>query len=250
MMEIRLCSNNDIESKIKEYESSTGFLKEQNKYMQNSNLINFISNTNKFKFNSCFDHKGAKSFLKSKGMALKEISIDDYLIEEKEEIKYKKGEKRSHKSASSKALDKETIKQIRKGLASYKKKIRSMKNLNLFYNPHTTLELQIIGKNKPKKKQHKSNKENVYLTSIIKDEFNLDKRKIKKFYSQIEINMFNDKNLKKLKPIREKTIKSDLRSKIVYTFNAKHNYDFSFVKSDSSKVDSTLLEIVSEIDKF
>ena len=158
MMEIRLYSNNDIESKIKEYESSTEFLKEQNKCMKDSNLIDFISNTNKFKFDSCFDHKGAKSFLKSKGVALKEISIDDYLIEEKEETKYKNGEKRRHKSTSSKALDKKTTKQIRNGLAIYKKKIRSMKNLDLFYNPQTTLEPQIIGK----KNQRKS------ITKVIK----------------------------------------------------------------------------------
>ena len=249
MMDIKLCSNNDIESKIKEYESSTEFLKEQNKNMQNSNLIDFVSNTNKFKFDSCFNRKGAKLFLKSKGIALKEISIDEYTIEEKEEIKNKKREKKRHKSASSKVLDKNAPKQIRKGLASYKKKIRSMKNLDLFINPYNTLEPHVIKKKKSKKKKYKSNKENVYLTNIIKDELNINKQKTKKFYSQIELNMFNDKNLKKLKPIREKTI-SNLGSKKVNTFNANFIYEFPFVKSDNSKIDSTLLDIVSEIDKF
>ena len=248
-MENKLCSNNDIESNVKEYESSSEFLKAQNKNIQNSNLIDFISNANKFKFDSCFDQKGAKLFLKSKRMALKEISIDENLIEEKEEIKDKKREKKRHKSTSSKALDKNVDNRIKNGLASYKKKIRSMKNLDLFYSPHTTLEPHVIGKKKSKKKQDKSNKENVYIKNIIMDELNIDKRK-KKFYSQIEINMFNDQNIKKLKPIKEKTMKSDLESKKVNTFNANHNNGFDFVKSDNSKFDSTLLDIVSEIDKF
>lgn len=250
MMENKLCSNHDMESKIIECESCSEFLKVQNKNIQNSNLIDFISNTNKFKFDSCFDHKGAESFLKSKGMALKEICFDEYLIEEQNEIKNKKREKKRNKSVSSKALDKKADKQIRNGLASYKKKIRSMKDLDLFYNPHTTLETHDICKKKSKKKKHKSNKENAYMTNIIMDEFNIDKRKIKKFYSRIEINMFNDKNLKKLKPIREKILKSELGSKKVNTFNANYNYEFPFVRSDNSKIDSTLLDIVSEIDKL
>ena len=250
-MENKLCLNKNIESNVKENESSSEFLKDQNKNIQNHNLIDFISNANKFKFDSCFDHKGAKSFLKSKGMALKKISINEYLIEKNEEIKDKKREKKRHKSASSKALDKKADIHIKNGLASHKKKIRSMKNLDLFYNPHTTtLEAHVIGKKTSKKKQQKSNKENVYFRNIIMNELNIDKKKINKFYSQIEINMFNDKNLKKLKPIKEKTVKSDLGSKKVNTFNANNNYEFAFVKSDSSKFDSTLLNIVSEIDKF
>ena len=47
-----------------------------------NNLKDFISNTNKFNFTSAFDHKGAKSFLRSKGTALKEINIEDYISEE------------------------------------------------------------------------------------------------------------------------------------------------------------------------
>lgn len=247
MMENKLYLNNDIESKIKKYESSTEFLKDQNKIIQNSNLIEFISNLNKFKFDSCFDCKGAKLFLKTKGLALKEISIDDYLIEEKEEIKDKKSEKKRHKSVSSKAMDTEASSQIRNGFALYKKKIKSMKHLNLFYNYGTTLQPQVIKKKKSKKKHYKSGKKHNNISNIIMEEFNLDKRKKKKFCSRIEKNMFNDQYLKRIKPIPEKSVKSDLGSNKVNTFNANNNFEFAFVKSDDSKTNSTLLDIVSEI---
>ena len=252
MMENKLFSNNELESKINNYENSREFLKDQNKNIQNSNLIEFISNINKFKFDSYFDHKGAKSFLKSKGMALKEISLNEYLIEEKEETKDKKREKKRHKSISNKALDTKASAQIRNGLALYKKKIKSMKNLDLFYNHGTTLQPHIISKKKSKKKHYKNGKENNNIKRIILEEFNLDKRKKKKFCSKIEINMFNDKYLKRIKPIQEKIMKSDFGSKKVNTFNSNHNFefDFDFVKSDDSKTNSTLLDIVSGIEKF
>jgi hypothetical protein len=79
------------------------------------------------------------------------------------------------------------------------------------------------------------------------EEFNLDKRKKKKFCSRIEKNMFNDQYLKRIKPIPEKSVKSDLGSNKVNTFNANNNFEFAFVKSDDSKTNSTLLDIVSEI---
>ena len=60
---------------------------------------------------------------------VKEISIDDYLIEEKEEIKDKKREKKRHKSISSKALETKSTAQMRNSLASYKKKVKSMNKL-------------------------------------------------------------------------------------------------------------------------
>jgi hypothetical protein len=88
------------------------------------------------------------------------------------------------------------------------------------------------------------------MANIIMEEFNIDKRKKKKFCSQIEINMFNDKYLKRIKPIKERTMKSDLGSKKVNTFNSNHNFEFGFIKSDDSKTNSTLLDIVSGIEKF
>jgi hypothetical protein len=112
------------------------------------------------------------------------------------------------------------------------------------------LKPHIISKKKSKKKHYKSGKENNNMKRIILEEFNLDKRKKKKFYSQIEINMFNDKFLKRIKPIPEKTMKSDYGNKKVNTFNSNHKCEFTFVKSDDSKTNSTLLDIVSEIEKF
>ena len=46
MMENKLFSNNELESKINNYEICTEFLTDQNKNIQNKNLIEFISNIN------------------------------------------------------------------------------------------------------------------------------------------------------------------------------------------------------------
>ena len=78
MMENSVCEYG--QNSIKKYEVY------KNKSVINihkSNLIDFISNSNKFNLNSAFDHKGAKSFLKSKEKALKKIIIDDNLYDEK-----------------------------------------------------------------------------------------------------------------------------------------------------------------------
>jgi hypothetical protein len=97
------------------------------------NLKDFISNLNRFNFSSAFDHKGAKSFLKSKGRALKEICIDECLSDEEEQNK-KKGEKKKHKIASCKGFNKNITKQLKKDLISYKTNIKSMKDLHLLHN--------------------------------------------------------------------------------------------------------------------
>ena len=77
-----------MENSVFEYEQNSTKKYEvyKNKNVINinkSNLINFISNSNKFNLNSAFDHKGAKSFLKSKEKALKKLIIDDNLYDEK-----------------------------------------------------------------------------------------------------------------------------------------------------------------------
>ena len=56
-------------------------------HTQNNNLINFISNLNKFTFSSAFDYKGAKSFLKSKEKALDKIIIDENIQSHKNDKK-------------------------------------------------------------------------------------------------------------------------------------------------------------------
>lgn len=209
------------------------------------NLKDFISNLNRFNFSSAFDHKGAKSFLKSKGKALKEICIDENISDEEEQNK-KKEEKKNHKISSSKYI----TKQLKKDMISYKTKIKSTNNLHLFqnqiYDDHSK------EKKKSKKKKFKkvvSSKENNYthINTFLKKDFKNISKTPSKFQSQIELKMFNDKSLNKLKPIRGKSINDNLGDNKVGTFTNNNNDDFPFLKSDTFKTDSTLLNIVSEI---
>ena len=209
------------------------------------NLKDFISNLNRFNFSSAFDHKGAKSFLKSKGKALKEICINENISDEEEQNK-KKEEKKKHKISSSKYI----TKQLKKDMISYKTKIKSTNNLQIFqnqiYDDHSK------EKKKSKKKKFKkvvSSKENNYthINTFLKKDFKNISKTPSKFQSQIELKMFNDKSLNKLKPIRGKSINDNLGDNKVGTFTNNNNDDFPFLKSDTFKTDSTLLNIVSEI---
>ena len=135
-------------------------------------------------------------------------------------------------------------------MISYKTKIKSTKNLHLLHN-HTYAD---HSKEKKKSKKNKfkkvvSSKENDYIhinTFLKKDFKNISKTPLK-FQSQIELKMFNDKSLNKLKPIRGKSINDNLEDNRVDTFTINHNEYFPFLKSDTSKTDSTLFNIVSEI---
>ena len=87
----------------------------------------------------------------------------------------------------------------------------------------------------------------IHINTFLKKDFkNISKTPLK-FQSQIELKMFNDKSLNKLKPIRGKSINDNLEDNRVDTFTNNHNEYFPFLKSDTSKTDSTLFNIVSEI---
>ena len=214
-----------------------------------NNLKDFISNLNRFNFSSAFDHKGAKSFLKSKGRALKEICIDECLSDEEEQNK-KKEEKKKQKIASCKGFNKNITKQLKKDLISNKKNTKSMKNIHLLHNQ--IYDDHSKDKKKSKKSKFKkvvSSKENDYIhinTFLKKDFKNISKTPLK-FQSQIELKMFNDKSLNKLGPIRGKSISGNLGDNKVDTIINNHNDNSPFLKSDTFNTDSTLLNIVSEI---
>ena len=84
------------------------------------------------------------------------------------------------------------------------------------------------------------------MRKFLNEEFNVKKKKAKKFCSQIELKMFNDKSLFKLKPIKEKIVKVHKNIKEQNFNNNRNNTDFSFVNIDTSHSDSALLNIVSE----
>ena len=186
-----------------------------------SNLIDFISNSNKFNLNSAFDHKGAKSFLKSKEKALKKIIIDDNLYDEK----------------CIKSPKKKTKYLNLPGLESSQENIR---------NKSTEVKEHIFFSNVQEHKaksgknvydyndKYKSSNHNEDSRTKKKERKKSDiNKKSTKFCSQIELKMYNDKQISKLKPIKVKTFK-----------NIKKNY---FSKIESRPSDSTIINLIQDM---
>ena len=234
---------------IKNYKTNIEYIKNDNsinvidKPIQNT-LKDFISNVKKFNFSSAFDRKGAKSFLKSKGKALQEIDLNENILEENDlkVKKYKKEEEIRKKNASSKIIRKE----LKDKMISYNQKVYSMKTIQKLGNEifeNKNKEKIKKSKSKYKKKKPGSCKINHYkLTNYINKGINNDNKKLSKFNSEIELKMKSDKNLRKLKPIK--------KSRFTMNNNYNDNGNFcTFVRSESSKTDSTLFHLVSEFDK-
>ena len=200
---------------------------------QNNNLINFISNFQKFSFTSAFDYKGAKSFLKSKEKALDKIVIDENIQNHKNNIKNKEDEAENPKKRKRKETYTEisplSIKNKYHSKIDDEKKEISPKN-KLRKN-HSKKEINTfkIMKNKNEKK--------------IMNDIGLKMPKIpSKFCSRIELRMFNDKNLNRIKPIKVPKPK--------YTHNNLKFPEFEKNNMNNSiRSDSSLIKLVSEIGK-
>ena len=94
-------------------------------------LKSFISNNKKFSFCSAFDRRGAKSFLKSKEKALKEIEMNEKLLDKK----FTK--KASKKKSSRKTINessKKSVNNSKKGntLNVFRLKTKSSNYVNIF----------------------------------------------------------------------------------------------------------------------
>ena len=215
--------------------------------LQNS-LKEFISNVKKFNFSSAFDRKGAKSFLKSKGKAIQEIDLNEYILDENErkvEVNKKDGETQK-KNVSCKGFNKKIRKELKDNMISYKQKIKSMKTINKFKNKIFENKVKFKkSKSKHKKKKPRSSKDNHFYLSNYINKGNKDNKKAKKFRSEIELKMMSDKNLKKLKPIKKSCFSMNKN----YNLNNNDNDICPFVRSDTSKTDSTLFHLVSEFTK-
>ena len=246
--------NTDLEQELnndlKIYKNNTEYLKTDNsnnvidinKPIQHR-LMEFISNTNKFNFSSAFDRKGAKSFLKSKGEALQKIDLNEYILDENErkvEVNKKDGETRK-KNVSCKGFNKKIRKELKDNMISYKQKVKSMKSINQFKKKVFENQEKIKKKSKHKHKDKiRSSKNNTcFLTEFLNKEINIDNKKSKKFMSQMELKMISDKDVSKLKPIKKNN----------YTLNNNPIINNSFIRSDSSKTNSTLFHLVSAINK-
>ena len=201
-----------------------------NKNICESNLKEFISNANKFNFYSAFDHKGAKYFLKSKGKALKEISIEDISITDDESSE--KENKNTRKAKKEKERRHKHHKSSHQNTAVNSKKYIFSSNLE---SRHQS------AKNASKKAFSLKNKNKEILNLVNKKA--IKKNKSSKFYSQIELKMYKDKTINKLKPIKNlKCAKNSLKY-----YSCNNLVDSSFERTQSSKSNSTLLQIVNEI---
>ena len=205
-------------------------------HTQNNNLINFISNLQKFAFSSAFDYKGAKSFLKSKEKALDKIVIDETILNHKSDKK-KFIKNNENEESPKKTKRKETYNDISPLSIKnkYQSKIEEMKEeispKNMTRKNHSRKELNNfkIWKNKNDEK-------------IMKD-IGLKMPKISsKFRSQIELKMHNDKSLNRIKPIKV--------SKPKYTQNILKFPELRKNKRNSSiRSDSSLIQLISEINR-
>ena len=232
-----LLKSNDNILLLKTKEEDSKVVKNKESFhTQNNNLINFISNLNKFTFSSAFDYKGAKSFLKSKEKALDKIVIDETILNHKSDKK-KFIKNNENEGSPKKTKRKETYNDISPLSIKnkYQSKIEEMKEeispKNMTRKNHSRKELNNfkIWKNKNDEK-------------IMKD-IGLKMPKISsKFRSQIELKMFNDKSLNRIKPIKiskPKYTQNNLKLK-----KKKKNKRNSSIRSDSS-----LIQLISEINR-
>lgn len=188
--------------------------------------------------------------MKSKGKALQEIYINDNLSDEEEEEQIKKQEEnKKYKVTSCKGLNKYITKQLKRELLSFKTRIKSSNNLELLHihtYDNSSKEKKKSKKNKSKKVVSSKENNHIHINTFLKKGFKKHSKTPLKYQSQIELKMLSDKSLNKLKPIKGKRTIDKIGDKKVGTFTNDHNEYFPFLKSDTSKSDSTLFNIVSE----
>ena len=233
-----LSKSNDNIIVIKRKEEDSKVFKNENTFQtQNNNLIKFISNLQKFSFSSAFDYQGAKSFLKSKEKALGKIVIDENILSHQNDINkiIKNNEDEEEKPKNRKRKETHTDISPLPVKNKYQSKIEDEKK-------------EISPKNKVRKNQ--SRKEinsfkilkNKYEEKIMND-IGLKMPKISsKFCSQIELKMFNDKNLNRIKPIKIPKQKNTHNNLKLPEFNLNNG-------NNSIRSDSSLMQLVSEINK-
>ena len=234
MDDINKC-NNLLYKKSKKNSNEYYLMKEkyskQNKRMSISkDLIEFISNINKFNFNSAFDHKGTKSFLNSKKKALEEIKIDENIIYEEENTE---NEKKQSK------VSKDNTKSC--------KGITNKSNKNTQISPRKKIILSNIKKCTQSPKKHRKVRPNIkysshnHLLKVIDNKLKLKKENTK-FCSEIELRMYQDKDLNKIHPIKTFEEKKNGKYK-----NTNDLADSFHRKRNTVKSNSTLIDIENEI---
>ena len=175
--------------------------------------INCLINK-KFKFNSAFDQKGAKNFLKSKKIALQPIILDD------------KSDSCSETGRNQRKINLIKKKRYSKGKRTLidnakKNKIRSCTNI-CFIDQDIKFNNNNDNIKNSKDFRYSSKKD------LIK------KKKIIRYFSSHELKMFGNKEIKKIKSIKKNKKK----------LNSQQNFgDLSFLE----KNDNSIIDILSEM---
>ena len=234
-MDVQNKRNNFSDKNVKK-NNNLDYLKKENYSKQSKGMYTskelreFISNVNKFNFNSAFGHKGAKSFLHSKTKALKEINLDENILYDEEnsekEKKHIKDSKIKIKSC--------------KGLANNKSPkiipISLIENINVSDNKYTQSPKK-RHKVRPNIKKNKSNN----LLRVLDNGLKL-KKKHKKFCSEVELKMYQDEDVNKIHPIKTFDINKNCKYKSCNDLVDSHSK-----KRNTKKSNSTLIDIVNEI---
>ena len=195
----------------------------------------------KFKLSSAFDHKGSKHFLNSKKIALQQIILDDETCLDESDTEYES----NAKAKSPKQYKKFTCK-------------RALPNDEIKKHLKITMNEDHNKKNANKKRPEKMKSTNVndpfrkvYPSSTINPNYLRKQNMINneivshKFFSNQEIKMFEDKDIKKIKPIEksskelnenENENKKKIKSKRKKSNNIAENISF-MEKNDSSIID-------------
>lgn len=184
-------------------------------------LFDFISDKNKFRFKSHFDHKGTKAFLNGKEEAMKKIELNENI--EENQIKLEKIDKKN-----------------KKRMVRMKSEGFVLKNEKLNKSPIST---EISNK---KKKKMRSSKSNKFLTNCGKNQLiNLKE-------------IFNDFDLEELpkletnspinKPHKKRKTIKDKNEKVKKEKKEKKNNDKSIISI--ATVDSKLFNNKIEYDNY
>jgi hypothetical protein len=210
--------NYNVEYSFKE---NSKYSKQNKSIYTSKDLKEFISNLNKFSLNSAFDHKGSKSFLHSKKIALKEINLEENIISDEghseKEIKHYKDSKINAKSC--------------KGLTK-----RSRRNTVIC--PENIAVSDIKKNTQSPKKRHKDNN----LLKVIDNNKLKNKNRSAKLCSDIELKMYQDKDLNKIHPIKTFNENKNKRYK-----SCNDLTDSLHTKANAKKSNSTLIDLVNEI---
>ena len=188
--------------------------------------------TKKIKFSSAFDHIGSKQFLNSKKEALELIVLDEdsILSNNENEMQNNKKKERKMKYENSKTF------------ITKNKRPRSSKIITDIMSKNN-LRNKIQEKKRLKGKDYSDKKEkNKRINTLIVQKFNNKNKELSKFFSSQELKMFEDKEVKKIKPIKKLYNDSEINKK---KNNTKIS-QFQFVGSGIS-IDSSLFDFVSQM---